>query len=112
MGTPIDALDCAGQTPMHHAVCHALSAGVAAELAGVLLDAGADPGVARKTDGAAPLHLAAMLGRTEVARTILHHHLLAQKSPKLLEQRDADGRTPAQVAERFGAKELADYLTR
>ncbi len=66
MSAPIHDPDSTGQTPLHYAVCYPDPA-AAAGLTQALLSAGCDPDTRRRTDGFAPLHLAAMMGRVEVS---------------------------------------------
>ena len=89
-GAPVNDPDCIGQTPLfyavthcqvHHPVCQApyllidiflkLTHHQATELVPILLRAGSNVNAQRSNDGFSALHVAAMVGRLEVANLLL-----------------------------------------
>jgi ankyrin repeat protein len=86
-----------GVAPLHSA----LAAGVS-DLAGLLLDRGADPN-AREAGGLTPLHTAAALGNREMIARLLHAGAEAGAKSN-------DGKTPADLARQYGHAEVAESL--
>jgi ankyrin repeat protein len=96
MEAPLHDLDAAGQTALHYSVCnvdHAI------ELTSILISAGCDVNARRKIDGWAPIHLATMFGKVEVAKALLR----AGADPTIrAELRDLDTVNAEQMAKKLG----------
>jgi uncharacterized protein len=90
------------RNPMGVEPLHSAAAADQTEIAGMLLEAGADPD-ARQEGGFVPLHAAAQNGNDELAGLLLD----AGADMSLATD---DGRTAAQIAREAGHKQLADSL--
>jgi len=99
LGAPVNDPDCIGQTPLFYAVTHCQ----ATELVPILLRAGSNVNAQRTNDGFSALHVAAMVGRLEVANL-----LLQAGADTTLE--DNEGRTAGMVAEMYKHLPVADCI--
>ena len=99
MGAPLNDRDSFGQTALHYAVCHQHALPLVTILTDKLVQLNPD----RHKDGWTPLHLAAMMGKYDVAL-------------KLLEagadqfSRAFNGDTPEDIARKYRNFKLADVL--